>query len=204
MSVLNERIRYEILEILYANRPEGLFDSGHVGRDRLLESLPYPNREIEININNLEAKNLLKFHYGIFDDEWSFLSITEQGIEHFELMDSEDLPKSQETTTPQNIHIHGDVIGSVSQTQKGDISNVNYIIDTFNKARDYIKNSKDLDDEEIEEVIESIDTLEGEVQSDEPDEVTIRDHWDWLKDIVPQVVISLLTKIIIEALTRVI
>lgn len=198
-----EKLRREILEILYANVTESMFDSSSVDRDRLYKALSYPKRKIDKSIYNLESRKLIKLHIGIFEEEWSSASITDEGIEYFESDEFEDATYSPASNVAhQTINVEGDFIGSVSQTQKGDILNIDNITKTFDQARKIVKSDNELDDYDKEEIIEYLDSLKEEAKKEEPDEDTVRDLWGWIEEYAPQAVISLIIEIVVKILSN--
>ena len=78
----NEKVRDEILEILYLSRSPSIFESGKVERIKILESLPYNPEQIDQNINNLCLKKLVDLR--IYNSLWETAEITDGGIKYYE------------------------------------------------------------------------------------------------------------------------
>jgi len=203
MSSNTEKIRREILEILYANVSESLFDTSSVDRDRLYRGLSYPKREIDKNINNLEARRLIKFHYSLFADDWSSASLTDEGIEYYEsieIVDNEYSPASN--VAHQTFNVQGNFIGSASQTQRGDILNINNITSAFDQAKKIVENEEEFDDYDKKKTIEKLEALEEEAKAEKPDESRVQILWGWIQKYAPSGVVAVLAKIAAEVIIR--
>jgi hypothetical protein len=89
---LNEKIALDILEILYANRPETMFESGEVSRQGLLNGLYYSESEIDKAVTNLHLRGLAKQIVNIFSNApWISVTITKNGIDYYLSIQNEDI-----------------------------------------------------------------------------------------------------------------
>jgi len=202
MSSTDDKIRYEILEILCAQKPETIFDSGEISRKRLLRALSFKPEQIDKNVSNLEARGLVKVYSTIFDDTpWSTVSITTRGIEYFESINIEDYSPAS-NVSHQSVHVEGNVYGSIGQTLKGDVINISQISESFNEVRSLIRSNDLMSSYAKEEAIKHIDILEKEAKKENPNKDIIQRSWDWLKQNTPRFVESILTKIIAGLILR--
>lgn len=203
MSVNAEKIRREILEILNANVSPSVFDPTYVDRKRLYNALSYPKREIDKNINNLEARRLIRFHYSLFADEWSSVSITDEGIEYYESIEVvDDTYSPASNIAHQTINVQGPFIGSVSQTQRGDILNINNITSAFDQAKKIVENEAEFDDYDKKKTIEKLEALEEEAKAEKPDGSKVQVLWGWIEKYAPSGVVAVLATIVAEILIR--
>ena len=77
-----ERVHQDILRYLFDNLPPDFSDTGGISRKILFKSVNYKQRQIEKACNYLESKGFVTLHIGFFKNEWSSISITDEGIDH--------------------------------------------------------------------------------------------------------------------------
>jgi hypothetical protein len=83
-STQGDQIIFEILEILYVNRAETIFDSDEVRRRSLIDGLYHSEAEIEKAITNLQLKGYVIKYANVFSNEpWSTVRITKKGIDYY-------------------------------------------------------------------------------------------------------------------------
>ena len=83
-----EKIHLEILQLLIDNTPQDLSDTGDVSHKILFKSVNYKPRQIEKACQELEARGLVQLHAGFYKNEWTSISITDQGIDAIEPEDT--------------------------------------------------------------------------------------------------------------------
>lgn len=79
-----EKIHLEILQLLIANTPQDLSDTGDISRKILFKSVNYKPRQIEKACAELETRGLVQLHAGFHSKDWSSISITDTGIDTIE------------------------------------------------------------------------------------------------------------------------
>ena len=79
-----EKIHREILRLLYDNSPPDFSDTGDVSRKILLKSVNFKPRQIEKACSDLESKGYVHLHIGFYKNDWSSISITDEGIDFLE------------------------------------------------------------------------------------------------------------------------
>ncbi len=79
-----EKIHLEILQLLMDNTPQDLSDTGDISRKILFKSVNYKPKQIERACNELETRALVQLHAGFYKNDWTSISITDQGIDTIE------------------------------------------------------------------------------------------------------------------------
>lgn len=79
-----EKIHLEILQLLMDNTPQDLSDTGDISRKILFKSVNYKPKQIEKACTELETRGLVQLHAGFYKNEWTSISITDQGIDTIE------------------------------------------------------------------------------------------------------------------------
>ncbi len=79
-----EKIHLEILQLLIANTPPDLSDTGDISRKILFQSVNYKPKQIEKACDELETRGLVQLHAGFYKKDWSTVSITDKGIDTVE------------------------------------------------------------------------------------------------------------------------
>lgn len=79
-----EKIHLEILRLLYDNSPQDFSYTGDVSRKILVKSVNFKPRQIEKACNDLESKGYVHLHTGFYKNDWSSISITDEGIDFLE------------------------------------------------------------------------------------------------------------------------
>ena len=79
-----EKIRLDILRLLMDNTPQDPSDTGDISRKILFQSVNYKPRQIEKACNELQTRGLVQLHAGFYKNDWSSISITDQGIDTME------------------------------------------------------------------------------------------------------------------------
>ena len=79
-----EKIHLEILQLLIANTPQDLSDTGDISRKILFKSVNYKPKQIEKACNELQTRGLVQLHAGFYNKDWSSISITDTGIDSIE------------------------------------------------------------------------------------------------------------------------
>ncbi|MCW3990748.1 MAG: hypothetical protein NWE88_11820 [Candidatus Bathyarchaeota archaeon] len=76
-----EKIHLEILQLLMDNTPQDLSETGDISRKILFKSVNYKPRQIEKACTELETRGLVRLHAGFYKNNWTTISITDQGID---------------------------------------------------------------------------------------------------------------------------
>ena len=63
------------------NTPQDLSDTSDISRKILFKSVNYKPRQIEKACTELETRGLVQLHAGFYKNEWTSISITDQGID---------------------------------------------------------------------------------------------------------------------------
>lgn len=79
-----ERVHLEVLRYLADNLPEDESDMGGVSRKVLFKSVNFKPRQIERACNELESKGMVRFTSGFYKNEWSSISITDDGLDYLD------------------------------------------------------------------------------------------------------------------------
>ncbi|MBC8223359.1 hypothetical protein H8E65_02140 [Candidatus Bathyarchaeota archaeon] len=79
-----EKIHLEILQLLLDNTPQDPSDTGDISRKILFKSVNYKPRQIEKACNELETRGLVRLHAGFYKNEWTSISITDDGLDIME------------------------------------------------------------------------------------------------------------------------
>ena len=79
-----EKIHLEILRLLYDNSPQVFSYTGDVSRKILVKSVNFKPRQIEKACSDLESKGYVYLHTGFYKNDWSSISITDEGIDFLE------------------------------------------------------------------------------------------------------------------------
>lgn len=77
-----ERIHLEVLRYLFANLPLDESEMGEVSRKILFKSVNFKPRQVEKACKELEARNMVRFKSGFYKNEWSSISLTDEGIDY--------------------------------------------------------------------------------------------------------------------------
>lgn len=85
-----EKIHREILRLLYDNIPQDFSDTGDVSRKILVKSVNFKPRQIEKACSDLESKGYVLLQTGFYKNEWSSISITDEGMDFLELKEGWD------------------------------------------------------------------------------------------------------------------
>lgn len=76
------RVHLEVLRYLSDNLPLDESDMGGVSRKILFKSINFKPRQIEKACKELESERLVRLHSGFYKNEWSSISITDDGIDY--------------------------------------------------------------------------------------------------------------------------
>ena len=79
-----ERVHQEILRYLYDHLPQDLSDTGEVSRKILFKSVNFKPRQIEKACEDVESKGLVRLHSGFYKNEWTSISITDEGMDYLD------------------------------------------------------------------------------------------------------------------------
>ena len=79
-----DKIHLEILQLLIANTPQDLSDTGEISRKILFKSVNYKPRQIEKACTELETRGLVQLHAGFYNKDWTSISLTDIGIDRIE------------------------------------------------------------------------------------------------------------------------
>ncbi len=79
-----EKIHLEILQLLMDNTPQDLSDTGDISRKILFKSVNYKPKQIEKACNELETRELVQLHAGFYKNDWTSISITDEGMDLIE------------------------------------------------------------------------------------------------------------------------
>ena len=79
-----EKIHLEILQLLLDNTPQDLSDTGDISRKILFKSVNYKPKQIEKACNELETRGLVQLHAGFYKNDWTSISITDEGMDLIE------------------------------------------------------------------------------------------------------------------------
>ena len=79
-----EKIHLDILQLLMDNIPQDLSDTGDISRKILFKSVNFKPKQIEKACHELETRGLVQLHAGFYINDWSSISITDQGIDTME------------------------------------------------------------------------------------------------------------------------
>jgi hypothetical protein len=79
-----EKIHIEILQLLLDNTPHDFADAGDISRKILFKSVNYKPKQIKKACDELETRGLVQLHAGFYKNDWSSISITDQGIDTME------------------------------------------------------------------------------------------------------------------------
>ena len=63
------------------NTPPDLSDTGDISRKILFKSVNYKPKQIEKACTELETRGFVRLHAGFYKNEWTSISITDQGID---------------------------------------------------------------------------------------------------------------------------
>jgi predicted transcriptional regulator len=79
-----ERIHKEILRYLFDNLPQDFSDMGKVSRKILFKSVNFKHKQMEKACKDLEVKGFVILHSGFYKNDWTSISITDEGLDFFE------------------------------------------------------------------------------------------------------------------------
>ena len=79
-----ERVHLDILRYLYDNLPQDESDTSGVSRKILFKSVNFKPRQIEKASKDLESKGLVRLHTGFYKNEWTSISITDEGMDYLD------------------------------------------------------------------------------------------------------------------------
>ena len=82
--MLLEKIHQKILQLLYDNSSQDFSATGDVSRKILLKSVNFKPRQIEKACSDLESKGFVHLYTGFYKNDWSSISITDEGIDFLE------------------------------------------------------------------------------------------------------------------------
>ena len=80
----HEKIHLEILRLLDDNSAQDFSDTGDVSRKILFKSVNFKPKQIEKACSDLESKRYVRLHTGFYKNDWSSISITDEGIDFLE------------------------------------------------------------------------------------------------------------------------
>ena len=63
------------------NTPQDPSDTGDISRKILFKSVNYKPKQIEKACTELETRGFVRLHAGFYKNEWTSISITDQGID---------------------------------------------------------------------------------------------------------------------------
>jgi hypothetical protein len=66
------------------NLPEDPSDTGEISRKILLKSVNHKPRQIVKTCDELKVRGLMRLHAGFYKNEWTSISITDNGIDAME------------------------------------------------------------------------------------------------------------------------
>ena len=81
-----ERVHLEVLRFLFDNLPQDESEIGEVSRKILFKSVNFKPRQIEKACKELEVRNMVRFKFGFYKNEWSSISITDDGIDYVDTL----------------------------------------------------------------------------------------------------------------------
>lgn len=76
-----EKIHLEILQLLMDNTPQDLSDTSNISRKILFKSVNHKPKQIEKACTELQTRGLVQLHAGFYKNNWTTISITDQGID---------------------------------------------------------------------------------------------------------------------------
>ena len=71
-----------MLRYLFDNLPQDESEMGEVSRKILFKSVNFKPRQVEKACKELEARYMVWFKSGFYKNEWSSISITDEGIDY--------------------------------------------------------------------------------------------------------------------------
>ncbi len=86
----HENIHLEILRLLDDNSVQDYSDTGDVSRKILFKSVNFKPRQIEKACSDLESKGYVRLHVGFYKNDWSSISITDEGVDFLESKERRD------------------------------------------------------------------------------------------------------------------
>ncbi len=79
-----EKIHLDILQLLMDNTPEDFSDAGDISRKILFQSVNYRPKQIEKACEELKSRGFVRLHAGFYKNDWTSISITDEGIDFIE------------------------------------------------------------------------------------------------------------------------
>ncbi len=79
-----ERVHLEVLRYLSDNMPLDESDMGGVSLKIRFKSVNFKPRQVEKACKELESKGLVTLHSGFYKNEWSSISITDDGLDNID------------------------------------------------------------------------------------------------------------------------
>lgn len=79
-----ERVHLEVLRYLFDNLPPDESEIVEVSRKVLFKSVNFKPKQIEKACTDLEARDMVRFKSGFYKNEWSSISITDEGIDRID------------------------------------------------------------------------------------------------------------------------
>ncbi len=177
MSVSDDQVRLDILELLYKHRVDNATRSG-VDRAIIQGTLKLSEKQMDINISYLEEKSLVTLSM-TFGTQWTFAKITSDGIDVIE--NKERYADKFSFTQVATSQIHDEDHENVVKTVEPEASFSLQVTDAFRQARDQVRAAK-LTRSEEEKIEKQLKALEKELQKTKKADLgTIQKDWADLK-----------------------
>ena len=193
MSVSDDQVRLDIVELLYKHREDNATRFG-VDRAIIQDTLQLSEKQMDINSLYLEDKALVTLSR-TFGTQWTFAKITSDGIEVIENKEryADKFSFTQASTSQIQDENHENIRETVSSETIFPLQ----VTDTFRQARDQVRAAKlsRSDEEKIEKQLRALEnelqkTKKADLGTIQKDCGELKKKASWLSPILSRVVLE--------------
>ena len=177
MSVPDDKVRLDILELLYRRLRDDPMSSG-VDRAIIQDTLKISEKRMDINMSYLEENTLVTLLRTI-SSQWTFAKITANGVSVIANKEQyiDKFPFIQGSTS----QIHENEPDNIFQTVPSQVSFSQQVTNAFNQAYDQVRTTK-LSTADKGKIEKQLNALEKELQKTKKADLrTIQKNWEWIK-----------------------
>ena len=177
VSIPDDKVRLDILELLYRHHSDDPMSSG-VDRAIIQDTLKISEKRMDTNMSYLEA-NILVTLLRTISSQWTFAKITADGINVIENKERyiDKFPFIQGSTS----QIHENEPDSIFQTAPSQVSFSQQVTNAFNQAYNQVRATK-LSTADKGRIEKQLNALEKELQKTKKADLrAIQKNWEWIK-----------------------